>query len=283
MAKALMLGSGAALPAKGRFNTSLAILEGARTLLIDCAQPASELLYHHGVDIVSVDTVVITHMHADHVSGVGQLAHLKHILFDNKPPRVFLDRNDGFIKDNLRHPHRNELNNVNPWLNIYVPAGVEETMTQYLSALYMRPEVFAKYSVSVLPYGEGEFHSDENFKLVAYPNAHIREFYPELQNTDAVLSSYTIMIETLGRKCLYSSDLASIEEIDHLVDGADTIFVEGAHFSPSELIRFAQEHKLEQVFVHHILATWEEEFARLARELAQANVKLTFDGFEVEL
>ncbi len=35
MAKALVLGSGAALPAKGRFNTTLAVLEEARTAFHD--------------------------------------------------------------------------------------------------------------------------------------------------------------------------------------------------------------------------------------------------------
>lgn len=283
MATALVLGSGAALPAKGRFNTSLAILEGARTLLIDCAQPASELLYHHGIDYTSVDTIVITHMHADHVTGIGQLAHMKHHFVDNVPPRELFDRNNGFFKNRLRHPPQHKWNDVNPWLRIYVPAGVEETIRQYLAVLYMRSEVFTDFDVTVLPYGKGEFHSDETFKLTAYPNAHIRQYYPELRNTDAVLSSFTIMIEALGRKCLYSSDLASLKEIDRLVDDADTIFVEGAHFSPSEIVSFAEAHKLERLFVHHILATREEEIASLAKELAQAKVTPTFDGFEVEI
>ncbi len=283
MATALVLGSGAALPAKGRFNTTLAILEGARTVLVDCASPASELLYHHGVDYTSVDTVVITHMHADHVTGIGQLAHMKHHFVDAVHPRAFFDRQDPFFKDNLRFPPRDKWTDVNSWLTIYVPEGVEDSIRQYMKALYMRPEVFTKFEVRVLPYGGGEVHRDELFKITAYPNVHIRHYYPELRNTDAMLSSNTILVEVGGRTCLYSSDVAGLKEIEGIVRKVDTVFVEGAHPTPREILQFAQRLDLKRVFVLHIHAPHEEEFARLKDELARANVTLTYDGFEVDL
>ncbi len=283
MATALVLGSGAALPAKGRFNTTLAILAGARTILVDCAAPCTELLYHHGIDVTSVDTVVLSHMHADHVTGFGQLAHMKHHYVDSKHPRAYFDRKDPFFTKALWHPPRDRWNEVRSWLTIYVPAGVEEPMRAYLNALYMRREVFTEFQVRVEPYGAGLFHKDEAFAITAYPNVHIRHYYPELKGTDAVLDSYTVMVETEGKRCLYSSDLASLREIESVVREADLVFVEGAHPKPAEILDFARRLELRRVFVLHIHAPHEEAFAALRNELAGANVTITHDGLRVEI
>jgi len=283
MARALVLGSGAALPARGRFNTSLAIMEGARTLLLDCAQPASELLYHHGVDYTSVDIIVLTHMHADHVTGLGQLLHMKHHFIDCVAPRALLDREKTLFKGRLRYPPQDKWNDVNPWVNIYVPEGVEEVIKQYLRAIYMRPEVFTNFKIDVLPLRSGTFYRDNDFRVTAYPNAHIREYYPELSGTDAVLSSYSILVECGRRKLLYSSDLASLTEIEPLVADADVVFIEGAHFPPSQILDFVRKHSLKRVFIHHILATREEEIATLREELLKHNVTPTKDGLELEI
>lgn len=283
MARALVLGSGAVLSAKGRFNTSLAIMEGARTILLDCAAPCTELLYHHGVDITSVDTVVLSHMHADHVTGFGQLAHMKHHFVDFKHPRAYFDRQQPFFTNSLRHPPREQWNNVSRSLTIYVPAGVEDAMHQYLRALYMRPEVFTEFDLRVAPYGKGVFHRDDTFSIRAHPNVHIRHYYPELKGTDAMVDSYTLMVEVKGKRCLYSSDLASLREIESVVKQADLVFVEGAHPTPAEILTFAKRLELRRVFVLHIHAPHEKAFADLKEDLARANVTLTHDGLEVEL
>lgn len=283
MAKALVLGSGAALPAKGRFNTTLAVLEGARTILLDCAQPCTELLYHHGVDAASVDTVVLAHMHADHVTGLGQVAHMKHLLTDPKPPRIYLNRWDPWYRDQLRHPPNDQWDDVKQSLTIYVPAGVEHVIQQYLRALYMRPEVFAKFDLRVIPYSEGEVHKDETFVITAYANAHIRSYYPELRGTDAMVDSYSLVVEVGGRKCLYSSDIASLTEIEHIVKQVDLVFIEGAHPTPKDILAFARRLGLRRVFVKHIHAPHEEGFAMMKADLARANVTVSYDGLEVEV
>jgi ribonuclease BN (tRNA processing enzyme) len=283
MARALVLGSGAALSAKGRFNTTLAVLEGPRTILLDCAQPCTELLYHHGVDAASVDTVVLAHMHADHVTGLGQVAHMKHLLFDPKPPRIYLDRLDPWYKDQLRHPPKDQWDRVKESLTVYVPGGVELAIEEYLRALYMRREVFTKFALRVVPYGIGEIHKDETFTITAYANAHIRSYYPELRGTDAMVDSYSLVVEVGGKKCLYSSDIASLSEIERLAKQVDVVFVEGAHPTPKDIVDFAKRLDLKRVFVKHIHAPHEEGFANMKAEMARANVTLSYDGLEIEL
>lgn len=283
MAKALVLGSGAALPAKGRFNTTLAILEGPRTILLDCAQPCTELLYHHGVDAASVDTVVLAHMHADHVTGLGQVAHMKHLLLDPKPPRTYLNRQDPWYKDQLRHPAKDQWDNVSPTLGIYVPAGVERAVQEYLRVLYMRPEVFNKFNLRIVPYRRGEIHKDETFTITAYANSHIRSYYPELRGTDAMIDSYSLVVSVGGKKCMYSSDIGSLSEIEQIAKQADVLFLEGAHPTPEDIADFATRLSLKRVFVKHIHAPHEAGFAKMKEDLAKANVTLSYDGLEVDL
>jgi len=70
----LLLGTGASVSDPHRTVTMLAVqaerLDGQpSTLLIDCGGDAVQRLLASGVDVDTLDAVVVTHEHADHVSG----------------------------------------------------------------------------------------------------------------------------------------------------------------------------------------------------------------------
>jgi len=284
MASFVVLGSGAALPVKGRYNTTIALLEGARTVLLDCAEPCTELLYHQGIDPASVDTVVIAHMHADHCNGFAQLTHWKHLVTRPKPTRLSsLNRDLSWYKDPMRWPPKNQWDSSSRSLRIYVPAGVETSILQYLKDVYMRPEITTEFELRVFPYTSGLVHQDSTLSITAHANSHIWSYYPELDGTDAVRDSYSLMVEVGGKKCLYSSDIGSLSDIEGIVEQADLVFLEGAHPSAEEILAFVKRLGLKRVIIVHILATREQEFASMKSDLSRANVEISHDGFEVEL
>lgn len=64
------LGSGDAFGSGGRLNTCFHVSAGDRAFLIDCGATALPAMKAAGVDRNAIDTILITHFHADHFGGV---------------------------------------------------------------------------------------------------------------------------------------------------------------------------------------------------------------------
>lgn len=68
-----MLGTGSAF-SKLYYNNNALLSDGTFTLLIDCGVTAPHALHHLGMSFNDIDAVFITHIHADHVGGLEELA-----------------------------------------------------------------------------------------------------------------------------------------------------------------------------------------------------------------
>jgi ribonuclease Z len=69
MATLHLLGTGAALSDAGRTTTMLAIQNDSSTLVVDCGGDVVQRLLAAGIDLETVDAMIVTHEHADHVAG----------------------------------------------------------------------------------------------------------------------------------------------------------------------------------------------------------------------
>ncbi len=73
MAELILLGSGASLNDGSREPTMLALRGPTSTILIDCGSNPVRQLQRLGIGLDSVERVVLTHSHPDHISGFGLL------------------------------------------------------------------------------------------------------------------------------------------------------------------------------------------------------------------
>jgi len=64
------LGSGDAFGSGGRFNTCMLVESEAMRFLLDCGASSLIAMKQHGVSPNSIDTILITHLHADHFGGL---------------------------------------------------------------------------------------------------------------------------------------------------------------------------------------------------------------------
>jgi len=76
--KVIMLGTGVGIPQPGRSQAAI-LVENDQTLLLDCGAGTLLRLDEVGADLEALDTVVLTHLHLDHVSDLLALANARYL------------------------------------------------------------------------------------------------------------------------------------------------------------------------------------------------------------
>lgn len=69
MATLHLLGTGAAVSDPHRTTTMLAVSDGISTIVVDCGGDVLQRLMEAGIALESIDALIVTHEHPDHVSG----------------------------------------------------------------------------------------------------------------------------------------------------------------------------------------------------------------------
>lgn len=83
--KLQMLGTGSAF-AKNYYNNNALFHDGDFTLLIDCGITAPMALHQLDLTFDDLDALLITHIHADHVGGMEELAFIMKMKYNRKIP-----------------------------------------------------------------------------------------------------------------------------------------------------------------------------------------------------
>ena len=79
-----MIGSGSAF-AKKYYNTSaLVTFDDGYKLLIDCGSTVPTALHEHNISIGDIDGLLVTHLHADHIGGIEELAFMNRFVHDKR-------------------------------------------------------------------------------------------------------------------------------------------------------------------------------------------------------
>ncbi|MDE5583418.1 MAG: ribonuclease Z [Ruminococcus sp.] len=73
MPEICLLGTGGMLPLKNRYLTSLYAEYNGKAILIDCGEGTQVAVAEHGLKMSRIETILITHSHADHVTGLPGL------------------------------------------------------------------------------------------------------------------------------------------------------------------------------------------------------------------
>lgn len=86
-----MLGTGSAF-AKTFYNTSALIRSDEKNILIDCGATTPKSLHDLDVQLSQIDGIIISHIHADHVGGLEEIAFRLLYQYDKKKTKLFLTK-----------------------------------------------------------------------------------------------------------------------------------------------------------------------------------------------
>ena len=224
------LGTGGMMPLPGRFLTSMLIRRDGDLFLFDCGEGTQVSLKMLSLKWKKINAIFISHMHADHVTGLPGMLMLS----------SQVDRTDP--------------------LYIFGPDRLKEYVEQTRRIL----DMYINYEIVVIPVKEGVVMEDEEFTIEAFRLDHTKlcygyslvekkrkgEFYPGkaieygvpkgpmwgilqhggsvvLENGLTVTPDMVMGRERAGRKISYVTDTLYFPEIADYVHDSDVLFCEG--------------------------------------------------------
>jgi ribonuclease BN (tRNA processing enzyme) len=187
----LFLGSGDAFCAQGRHQAGYLVQASGTTFLLDCGATTLCSLKREGVDANLIDTIFISHLHGDHLSGV---------------PFLFLEYIFMVSRQHL--------------LRVAGPPGTRERLMTLYSAMFNdtanEPMPFPLKFIELMPQQQSRVGS-----ITVHP------FEVPHQENDVSLG---LLIEVEGRRILYSGDTGWTEELVSRSQDTDLFICECSFF-----------------------------------------------------
>ncbi|WP_217592443.1 MBL fold metallo-hydrolase [Cohnella sp. GbtcB17] len=158
-----MLGCGSAF-AKEFYNNNAIVYAGGKKLLLDCGTTAHVAMRKLGISLPELDGVLITHIHADHVGGLEELAFQLKFQFKRRIPLYIADTLTGILwEHSLRGGLEQEgLLSLADYFDVRpIREGVPYEVLPGLTAELLRtPHIPGKLSYSIL-FGSSFFYSSD--------------------------------------------------------------------------------------------------------------------------
>ena len=218
----------------------------------NCAYTA----YTSGVDVLKTRALFVSHPHIDHIGGLANLL---------------------FCIDKV-HGRNGKILANNNTLDVFFP-DVEIFFAVKTIAIGS-PNGKMKYNINEHKINDGVVFEDENLCVTAKHNLH-------LGNKDVIKGwrSFSFLIETDGKKIVFSGDVAKPSELDELIgDGVDVLIMETGHHRVIDICEYASSRNVQNLrFNHHgraIIEKREENETIIANLAKEKNISICicYDG-----
>jgi ribonuclease BN (tRNA processing enzyme) len=223
-------GVGDGLPCRDRNHASFLYRFGETSILLDCGEPIDGRFKATRLSYDLIDSILISHLHADHFGGFFMLM-------------------QGCWLEGRRKA-----------LPVYLPGGAIKPMRNMLHAALLFDELL-KFRLRFAALKAGKPIAVRDVRITPYSTTHLdglRAVF--LKRHRGVFDSYCFLLEAGHMRIGHSADLGRPEDLAPLLARPlDLLVCEIGHFTPKEIFLYLRGHRIKRVaFIHLARAYWND-------------------------
>ncbi|MBD3165069.1 MBL fold metallo-hydrolase [bacterium] len=211
----IFLGTGSGRPDPERGGSATLIGHGDNGFLIDAGEGVGRTLVQHAPEWTDrINTLVITHNHADHITGLPMLFMLWKAHGRTRP------------------------------LDVWLPKGMGRALFSWLETI--RLGEVRGWTCFLHRLAERTCTPQDGLTMEAWLNGHLPV------EKDGSFGSYSLAVETEGLRIVHSSDINEVEHLTGRIRGADLFISESMHIDVKDVLASARSEGAQQVVLTHV-------------------------------
>ena len=248
------IGTGSGKTSLKRYHTSFLISSANYNMLVDCGDGISRAILNQNIGFSSIDSILISHLHADHFAGLPSLLTQMKLTGRNNSLTVFVHSSEkDFIEDFILH--------------------------SYLFKERMR------FDLKIIPFDdEREIKLNENFNFTARLNSHLDKYKKYDIENKLGFACLSFLFKDEGNSLIYSGDIGNEKDFYLFNPKVDWFITETTHIKVENLTEVFENLNPGKLILTHIGDDFEERLEQYLESLPE-NIKsriiLTFDGLKL--
>jgi ribonuclease Z len=219
----IFVGTGSGKTSSKRFHSSFIIKSSDYNLLVDAGDGVSKALIKQNISFQSIDGILITHLHADHYSGLASLI------------------------------VQMKLTNRTKKLDIFIHQSLADAIKKFIFSSYIFMEKM-DFEIKYNTFTENEVQNiTSNINFIAKQNSHLNKYIEYDHNKELSFSCCSFLFNLNGNNLLYSGDIGGKDDL-YLFKGKQIKFFisEITHIELKTLVEVFKELKAEKLYLTHI-------------------------------
>ena len=249
------IGTGSGKTSLERFHTSILISDPNQNLLIDAGDGISKALIASDISVNSIDSIIISHTHADHFAGVASLLTQMKIRARTSPLAIFIHK--GFLK----------------------------FLSEFINVSYLFRETIG-FDLKIIGYEFDHMIDVEgDLKILPRKNDHVKKKVELDGYNDLAFVSSSYVIQNKSINLQYTADVGTRSDLYLFSDfRIDYLISESTHIEFKEIVDAVELIKPKKCYLVHI--DDETELQKSINSLSDTKKKqfvLTYDGMKLNL
>lgn len=235
------IGTGSGKTSLSRFHSSFLISTDNKNILVDAGDGISKALLTQGISYNSIDSLILTHYHSDHLAGLPSL--LTQMIIDKR---------------------------TKPF-KIYTHKKLVKALKNFLYSSFLFLETF-DFNVKIIEFDfRNDIIVDDNFRFTAKQNSHITNRH-SINNHDLAFISSSFLFKIKNKKIIYTSDIGDKKDLSLFESkNIDYFITETTHIELFELERYILKQNFKSVILTHISDNEKENLQIFINKLKSSN------------
>jgi ribonuclease BN (tRNA processing enzyme) len=239
-----------------RNHSSFLISDEDHNLLVDCGDGISSALLKQDINCNSINSILISHLHADHYTGLASLI----------TQMKLRERDDP--------------------LTVYIHSSLRDAVEEFLLRSYLfRAKMDFKLNVISIEFDE-KVKVSEHLFFTAKQNSHLDGYKPYDINHVLSFASASFLFSDLNNKIIYSGDIGSVNDLFLFNQKIDFLITEISHISSDEILEVYNKIQPNKMILTHIDDEVEELLKTFINSLEsdqKSNFLIAEDGLSLNL